>query len=718
MVANIDLLFESALFLASICFSLGVYVLSKGITNKLHLSYAALTMNISVWAFSFFAANVLGLRFYESVLGISTLLLAPLALLFLQILLQPEGPVYRWFLRVAFLAAGILIPLVTFGMDRTPIVRALSYFSPVLIVLACLYLFLSEVSGAVNPRGGTSLWNFPLLSRSEMARAIRRRNAWLYLGGMVVTLLSVQDRVPWLGRAIPAIGNILLALYCYFIKDAILQQRLLLPRKIFGRFFTNITGALVLFLFFVLMTTWVKHDPVLFLINAFFAAFVAVASIDPTRSLANFFYQKFFFKEASRIELLTKDASKEITGAFHEGAIAEATKRFLQKTLNDEMLSFYALDAEGKKFRKIYALHTGLPEDLPPNFPLVQYWAQEKSWKPVLDTALEEEISRATLASRSATIQLMVDALRNLNSTIALPLVHNHSVLGFVTLQSTEPPEAWADSWGVLPLLSNYFEKAGEALHELDVYAKLRERDRLATIGEMAAGLAHEIRNPLGAIKGAAQVLDPKPADPQAPFLRIIIEEVDRLNKVVTQFLNYAKPFQSEKQFADLNALVTKVVQRFEQQKMGTLPGEEEAFPFALRFHSSSSMPLVLCQPELLGQVVLNLLENSYRALVAASKKNEAKKSPYISVRLIHTIRDGKVDITLSVEDNGIGMSPEVLDKIFIPFFTSSPQGTGLGLSICQKIAEAHGGRMEVASTLGEGTIVSLRFSSIVRSDA
>ncbi|MFX5494477.1 histidine kinase dimerization/phospho-acceptor domain-containing protein, partial [Acinetobacter baumannii] len=77
-----------------------------------------------------------------------------------------------------------------------------------------------------------------------------------------------------------------------------------------------------------------------------------------------------------------------------------------------------------------------------------------------------------------------------------------------------------------------FFDRAGEALRELDVYARLRERDRLATIGEMAAGLAHEIRNPLGAIKGAAQVIDPKPGDPAEPFLKIIIEEVNRLNDV------------------------------------------------------------------------------------------------------------------------------------------------------------------------------------------
>jgi len=714
IVTSIDLLFESALLLASICFSLGIFVLSKDITNKLHLAYAALTMNISIWAFAFFTANVLGMRFFESVHGISTLLLAPLSLLFMQILLHPEGPVYRWFLRISFIAAAILIPLVTLGFDRNIWIREISYFSPAIIVVACLYLFLSEALGGVNPRGQNDRWTFSFLSRAEMFQSLRKRNTWIYLGGACVTLLSVQDRVPWMGRTIPAIGNILLALYFYFIKDAILQQRMLLARRIVGRLFTNIVGALVVFLLFMLTITWVKHNFILFLINVFFAAFVAVMSIDPVRRLANFLYEKFFFKDASRIEILTKEASREITGAFHEKAIADATKSFLQKTLGQEMGVFYALDAEGKKFQKVYSTDSHLPDFLPPNFPLVQYWIQEKSWKPIIDTALEEEISRATLTSRSAVIQLMLDALRGLGSSIALPLIHNQSVLGFVTLEENEASEPWGDSWSLLPLLSDYFERAGEALHELDIYAKLRDRDRLATIGEMAAGLAHEIRNPLGAIKGAAQVLDPKPGDPSESFLKIIIEEVDQLNKVVTQFLNYAKPFQSEHQFIYLNDIVEKAVHRFEQQKMGKLQQTKakENFSFAVQFFPSPGMPPVFCQAELMGQIVLNLLENAYQALIAASKKQEVKKSPYISVRLLHTIRDGKIDVQLSVEDNGIGMSSEVLDKIFIPFFTSSPQGTGLGLSICQKIAEAHNGRMEAASILGEGTTITLRFSS------
>ncbi len=700
--AKIDLLFESALLLAAVCFALGIYVLSRGVGNKLNLAYSALTLSISTWAFSFFVANVLEWRLFESTHIIFNLLLAPLSLVFLDVLLRPEGWVFKWLKWTALCTSLLLIPLVTFGLDRTAWVRDLSLYSPALIIVANMYLFVSEAIGSVKPRGG---WGeFARFASIEMRQALRRRNVWLYLGGVVVTLLSVLDRVPWMGRTLPAIGNLLLALYFYAIKDAVLHQSLVSPRRIVGRFLVNMVGALSVFGIFILITTFVKANLSLYMINAFFAASIAVATIDPVRSLANFVFQTFFFQEAKRINVLVEEASKEIAGAFQGEAIAAATAGFLSKALDGPMLSFYAIDAEGKYFRKLHdsTPEQKLPETVPPSFPLIQRWSKKKAWMPILTAELERESLRETLPSRVAATQLTTQALETLSSTLAFPLVHDQVVLGFATMSLPEPPEHWDESWGALPLLAPFFERAGEALRELDIYARLRERDRLATIGEMAAGLAHEIRNPLGAIKGAAQVLDAKPGDPSEPFLKIIVEEVNRLNDVVTQFLNYAKPFQGKPEYADLRATVREVGERFSAKAEGA--------GISFRVQVPDAMPQVKCQAALLGLVLTNLLENSFRAITQDDAAKRGQKTPTISLRLARTIREGKTEVSLSVEDNGPGMSPEVMDKIFIPFFTQSPQGTGLGLSICQKIAEAHNGRMEASSVPGEGTLMTLRF--------
>lgn len=699
--AKIDLLFESALLLAAVCFSLSLYVLSRGVGNKLNISYSALTMCISVWAFSFFVAHVLDWRLMESVHILTTLLLPPLSLLFLNILLRPDGETFKWMLRLSLAGCVVLIPPVSFGLDRTPWVRDLAYYSPSLIVVANLYLFISETAGKVKPRGGWG--DFSRFTTLEMRHTLKRRNFWLYLGGALVTMLCVMDRVPWMGRTLPSVGLLLLALYFYFIKDAVLHQSLVSSRRILGRLLANGTGAFVTFIAFVLMTNWVKGNSTLYLINAFFAAFVAVWSLDPIRSLVSFLYQNFFLKEAGRINAITNDAAKEIVGAFHAQAIAAATEKFLLRALDAPMMAFYALDAEGKQFRKIHdgTPGTELPESLPASFPLVHYFSKGKGWVPALSAELERTVARETLPSKVAMIQLTLEAIESLRSTLAFPLVQDNTVLGFATVYLKEPPEHWDESWGSLILLQPYFARAGEALRELDVYARLRERDRLATVGEMAAGLAHEIRNPLGAIKGAAQLLEPLPGDPKEPFLKIIVEEVNRLNLVVTQFLNYAKPFQGEAEWADLRDLARSGTDNFAKRC------QEEGIQFLL--FRPDAMPLVKCQPSLIRLVLTNFLENSIRAIKADKK---GQNSPTISLRLAHTIRDDRVEVSFSVEDNGPGMTPEVLDKAFIPFFTQSPQGTGLGLSICQKIAEAHAGRIEASSVPGEGTLMTLRFTA------
>ena len=227
----------------------------------------------------------------------------------------------------------------------------------------------------------------------------------------------------------------------------------------------------------------------------------------------------------------------------------------------------------------------------------------------------------------------------------------------------------------------------------MEIYVRQREKERLATIGQMAAGLAHEIRNPLGAIKGASQFLDPSRDRPESRFLRIIIEETDRLNRVVTQFLDYSRPQIDEFKTIDLNAVAKKTVELMRASVRQEI---------LLEFTPATSPALILGAPDKLQQVLINFIGNSEKALVE-------KLKGYIKVSVerenTHDNDNNKNnDIYLWVEDNGCGIRKENLDKLFIPFFTTSPSGTGLGLPISQKIVEGHRGRIEVASEEGRFT--------------
>jgi signal transduction histidine kinase len=587
----------------------------------------------------------------------------------------------------------LFFPLVTFGFDRYPAIRDISYYSPVGILLACLYLLLSETFGGVKPRGSFSVLHI----RDEVLQALKARNLWIYWGGLAVTLTCTMDRIPWLGIIVPALGNLGLAIYLYFLKDVVLQHRLLTPRRTFGKIFSDLITALAAVTVFIGMTAWVRDNQFLFVLNTVLAAYIVVVSSNPIRRLAFLFFEKIFFKEATRIKELTSIASRAMAGAFHEKAIAAATGGFLQTAIGTPMKAFYSLDAEQRHYRLISNDGADkLPDFLPISFPLISHWKKSKVWRPLLESELKLESERTTFFSRPSQLQAQLESLRGLQSTIAIPFISEKKVLGFVTVDAHDPPDIWEESWGVLTLLQPFCERVVEALRELDVYSAIRERDRLATLGEMAAGLAHEIRNPLGAIKGAVQVLDPKPKDADAPFLKIIVEEVNRLNHVVTQFLDYARPFRAEFRVVDLRKIIQAGIERFCRQNAGLID---------VSLAGGQDLVGVYCQPELLGQVLHNLLENAKNASLAKGGKDRSQ----IVVELREHMRESGSDIVLSVKDQGIGIATENLDKVLIPFFTLSSKGTGLGLSVSQRIAEAHGGRLEVDSIFNQGTVVSLR---------
>ena len=204
---------------------------------------------------------------------------------------------------------------------------------------------------------------------------------------------------------------------------------------------------------------------------------------------------------------------------------------------------------------------------------------------------------------------------------------------------------------------------------------RLKKAERLHAAGQLSASLAHEIRNPLAGISGAAGILKRGNASPEnvRGCLEIIDQESQRLNKLLTNFLVFARPRTPRFQATDLRAVVESVA--------------------SLAFHTAATnsiqtgldlpddLPEVKCDPELLKQVLLNLLVNAREATPAGGKVT-------VSARSIGS------SVILSVQDEGCGITPEQQDRIFDPFFTTKDNGTGLGLSIASKIIEQHGGAL------------------------
>jgi signal transduction histidine kinase len=209
--------------------------------------------------------------------------------------------------------------------------------------------------------------------------------------------------------------------------------------------------------------------------------------------------------------------------------------------------------------------------------------------------------------------------------------------------------------------------------------AAVRRSERLAALGQLSAGLAHELRNPLGSIKGSADLLARSPShdDPMAKELAgIISAEVDRTNSLVTRFLDFARPLEPRRESTDITSVIDQAVTRAKVE--------------VLRDYSSS-LPRLAIDPELMEQVFLNLVTNASQA-----------SAPGAAI----TIRTREVDeqAEVSVIDHGCGIPPDKIETIFNPFVTTKQGGVGLGLAIVAKIVDGHGGKMSVESEPGKGS--------------
>ncbi len=229
--------------------------------------------------------------------------------------------------------------------------------------------------------------------------------------------------------------------------------------------------------------------------------------------------------------------------------------------------------------------------------------------------------------------------------------------------------------------LARSFERMRMGLKEAQM------REKLASLGELSAGLAHEIRNPLGIIKNAAEGLLNKERgrEEQMFLLNIIVQESKRLNKLVTDFLQFARPRPPEKVRASLKELVEEVVFSL----------EGEAKERGVSFRLSLEDVVLSLDRDQMRQVLLNLIFNALEAMPQGGG---------ISI----VLSEGGEVACLRIEDTGVGIPQEYLDRIFDPFFTTKEKGTGLGLALAYRIVEAHGGTIGVESGQG-GTTFTVR---------
>jgi two-component system sensor histidine kinase PilS (NtrC family) len=222
----------------------------------------------------------------------------------------------------------------------------------------------------------------------------------------------------------------------------------------------------------------------------------------------------------------------------------------------------------------------------------------------------------------------------------------------------------------------------------------LKQNEKMAAIGTLAAGIAHEIRNPLAGMSGSIELLSMNPnTEEDKKLFRIILREIDRLNRLISEFLDYSKPNTVETDKISIRIVVLGVLKLLEDS-----PDRPKDIELVTNLNEDA---FILGSQDKLKQAFLNIIINSFQAMKTTER-------PRVEI-LLQKSSDGK-SVVLKVSDNGMGMKPETKVKMFEPFHTTKPKGTGLGLAITHKILQAHQAIIHVESELGRGTEFQLIF--------
>jgi signal transduction histidine kinase len=633
---------------------------------------------------------------------------------------------YPWLTRVASGAIIIFAALVpSFALSFfleflgvSPALHQIGRSFSLLTILVGLTVGLTPLSYSSWARSAVAVWVIIALlfsvslllrrMRQSESRIDRARLMYLAIGAALCILFSVLDLLAGFWPRIPTLGPVVCTLFLFFLAQTLLRLRLMDLHELLGKIASQTVLAAVLAAVFAVLTIWVKGNRALFIFNTVVAAFVMLVLLEPLREKIDDQVVALFFRERFQLLQSLGQLRSRMASFIDVNKIAALVLDALNETRRITHASLYLMAEDRPGYRLLDSRGPA-----PANFldsasarGLLAAIAQGQK------AVLLENIERRAMELRARPeegkrgrdeLRRLGDirqALNQMKSGICVPLVANDRVIGFLNLWDERVPEAYASD--EIALVLEIAERLSIVIENSKLYDRMLERDRLAALGEMAAGLAHEIRNPLGAIKGSAQCLDPsKLGGEDREFLEVIVEEVNRLNGVVTQFLDYSRPLKQSFGPTDINEVVTRTLKLIQND----IPEQ-----ITLTMELSDPLPKVSADAEQLKQVLINVVQNAVQAMSGKGTISLRTVAP----ERFHDFRAGSEWVELQVTDTGPGIPSDQQQNIFIPFYTTKQKGTGLGLAISQRLVKSHGGTISVHSRVNEGTTFTIRLPALL----
>jgi two-component system, NtrC family, sensor histidine kinase HydH len=694
----VDVLAVSALLASLVTLAIGLSVLLRDRTRRTYTSFAAFAFVVAAWHLCKFIAMATEEPLAEWLALWPAATIPPTALRFFREFLaepsiggkrRPPRVTLFWTI-IAYLAliySAIFQPIHTEAWFQVPFA---------IYVFAGLY---------------RCVYDLYVQYRATITRVERTRIRYLMLGGFVATTLALTDVLPFFDTAWPAIGNVLTILYLYFLSQTLFRYRLLDLNELVGKM--AVLGTLVVLLWAVygLLLAWVGGGQEgLFLLNALVASFVILILFEPVRNRLENVVNRWLVRQRHELRGRLHGLRRELANVVDVGEMVRRIVAALEESRRVTHASVYLIDADGTGYDLAGSYGTAPVEriDAAARRAFLDrlregYIDSETLKRELHDLETRSPAQAATTKEHVEQLQTVLDEMQ---TSLVVPILgapddsHGAWLLGMLAARDERMEGAF--DLDDIDMFRQLATQAARTIEATQVYERVKERDRLAAIGEMAAGLAHEIRNPLGAIKGAAQLLvgpDGKPIESAdtAEFLTIIVEEVDRLNQVVTQFLQYARPDRGERAphvRVDVHDVLRKTV-----QLLDTTAAEAGV---ELIVDLADELPAVLGAPEQLHQVFLNLGLNAVQAMESGGTL-EIASAPRRRSRLGY----GSF-AEIRFRDTGVGIPRDRLRNLFIPFYTTKERGSGLGLAICERIVNQHGGAIEVRSEPGRGSTFSV----------
>jgi len=645
----VDYYAQGSLVAAVVALAIAVYLRVGARRDAEARAFADLSFVIFLWCLPEYLWKTLGSVFWHRASVAAVMLIPPFAVRYCAAAV-PSPP--RWY-ALAF-AAGLAASAAFVGTVFFERLFASPWWNVAALVYVYAYLALALY---VVVRHGFG---------AGPSSVERKKYQFLLVGGGIASLVAPLNFLPGAGIPVPPVGSFAILLFFYFMATGILHLHFFEFPDLVGRAIVLVIQVFAFAVVFGVLEVASGRRFWFPLAGTFLVAFFVLTFYPAFMRRLGAMSSELFVRESRSVQALLGDWARRLADCGSLPEIGRAVEEALSRVSFVAQAALWLLPEPG--------LDEGLGR--PPVRPeeYARAWARAAKRYPAM-RFLEHG------GSRAAQVALWDDTWH-----ASCPLFLRDDLAGAVLFRWSKKIPSIREMELLVPFLSGI----PLAVENLRQRQRIARKEHLATVGELAAALAHEVRTPAGAIKGAAQYLR-RGAPPQdREFLDIIVEEADRLDGVVRGFLEYARPGRRSPRTFFLREAAERALARLRRERDGALDG------VLVSLLGEDPGPQVTADPDGIERVVFNLAANAVEAMPGGGT---------LAVRIGS---DGGL-ATLCVEDTGRGILEADRPHLFRPFFTTREGGVGMGLAVCRRIVEEHGGTISAESAPGRGSRFTVR---------